>query len=130
VATTVSPRMQKLVLKLHRRMGHASLENTDIADGYGERTQNRRRSPIPRRQAHPNSELRSLQSLAAERRERYPDHRPWHVLPASILNATYWDHAMGHFIDVRGHVPNKVLGDRSPMQVIAQRTTNVGNRYK
>jgi hypothetical protein len=47
-----------------------------------------------------------------------------------FLNATYWDHAMVHFVDVRGHVPNKVLGDRSPMQVITQRTTNVGNRYK
>jgi hypothetical protein len=47
-----------------------------------------------------------------------------------FLKSPYWDHAKAHFVDVRGHVPNKFLGDRSPIQVITQKSTNVGNRYK
>jgi ASC-1-like (ASCH) protein len=47
----------------------------------------------------------------------------------SILDASWWGDALVHFANVRSHVPNKILGNRSPMQVITGRATNLSNVF-
>jgi hypothetical protein len=46
-----------------------------------------------------------------------------------FLPATFWDSGIAHFVDIRGHTPNKLLGGRSPMEVITNKPTNISNVY-
>jgi hypothetical protein len=45
------------------------------------------------------------------------------------LPPSFWGDALVYVANTRGHVPNKILGDKSPMEAITGNPTNVGNTF-
>jgi hypothetical protein len=46
-----------------------------------------------------------------------------------FLESSFWGDGLVHVANVRGHVPNKILDNRSPMQAITGIATNISNVF-
>jgi hypothetical protein len=93
-----------------------SREVQDYLDSKNIRVQNS--APYTHNQ---NTAERNIQTLLKGTSTVLHDQEP--------LDASFWGDGLVHFAHVRSHVPNKILGNRSPMQVITGRATNVSNVF-